>query len=1805
MNTVKGYRVYINHENGLLPSNTFFDVVGYINNRQISGDDVIRDIETSQYYLVIYYEEDYFAIECLPYSGFNPKNKIIDFSEVRWLTDTNLKDFPEIKIVYDFGLYKTRGVELIDTLPEEVLQSFRNCIYASYYEFDQTIQDDKIFRVQYKLVDNKNYVKSLFNKINIDSIFEQTQFLHLELIPTQENTQFILKQENNILISESNSQNYLQNQVSTNGLNINIILDDILGVGTYKIIIPQQSIFLFGQNGQVEYNNGDQVIEFSIVQSGDDQNQTDHEITLYNKLLKIQNSSLNINNFVKRLLGTDTIIIKKNPNYNITLKPVLCKTTTTTQGAVNENVPITDVSTVLLTYSFYQDEVLVSHNVQIQYNQDLDLLDIIQDLNVDYIKILVQFNYKQTLIQQGFELYFVNAAIYQYITTNQEYVLEGNIDMSNGQPAVTRCGCLLLTNRYDAYETFETIENEQTVIKGVADIVPNTKVRMGNLTGIHNYKFGTNQPRGYGLYGESVYLTGNFYLNNGRSLVDIDRDILFANGNIREVQRLLESLDNSIRATIEANSTMVEANYLGAISGAISTNNNVILRLGQDYSLWALGNAGIALINPNATYTGTGEVNPSTVGDGDESILLQGENIKFATNNTVTIDGVVYHEMICSRTSPASWEYNGNIYLPSNLNNNFFVAYISGNVLASCQNVHFDRAENQVSQEYLKYVAFNYIPVTATQDSNLNPPYKPTDFSPSLGDNAEYYLFNNCYLSSNLQFKLKISENAYTQNDISNTINGNIYLMPRVKVAGMFKNGKFNADLIETKNILAYDEQTQANGISKYRKNPEFSFNDPVSDQNYPVQSKNDQGVWETDKTAPFAVISGETGRISTQGVDLREAKVEQENGNQSIHIVNNDGFKETSDPTANYPAIYFKKGDQIRTKISSIGEYTQEDSPAHYYETPQTIINSNSQQSIQFSNLKLLRRLYTDSLSTPYETTELIEVNGSQSSLATKVFDNYGEYKFTLKLRAKQYGSTSAAAIIGRYKLNEGAYHTFNNLISEEITIGKIRYTDTLTIELKGTVGNDFTPVSVQQQAGTGEVTWYSITIGNGTVENCVKYYDNNEPNGYKTKIVLTKFVYLTDSDGDFLEPSNNLRYPYGQRYIGSGNYSGHNYGTEPYQNNGIITISVGPINLQSNYQSSSTNNNYWDGRATTFNYSTWTWYKQKSVPYILSNSQINNVRYIINPAQQQNTYSESNDIYSNFYAQYDDNTGNNNVLSDCRKFIKIIKKFTIEPGQSKHIILDSACADITLNTDCRLYYKKCEKAGGIAAQGNPHYVYDDYLKENDTQTIDKFLAFGGYISLISGFRVTYQSSRIRDVDSNTFVHTLNHKWISQSICTIKRDKTEEYNTEDEQYEYIISKDSLALKSFVNKQYNKNSIDIINETDHTRTYYLEYVSLIQMNNKYDKIDYVHYTLDDDNDEPVPIPHGNGMIVPYDNELINDMSGFVEEINSDKYVDSDNFHYISLDPYPNNVSSEINQNWHPAQSPIYYTINGNVTLKNYKLQIFDNKFQTNLQGNGIGLGVNLDNYFGTYLINGQTSSTNFKFLSGGNGLQFSENGFQNFLFGYNIDRYIPIMQGQITYNGNNSYTFYGNSLIHSNTNNIITQATDVIYSDHSIVSNLFGHSISFGNININYQEEYDIYILSTDHNYYPYIDIIFGDKWNTIFNKFKFSENQIFVNLQGCQRKYQNGQNYVDSFPILPVFKGSLNFYDSTTQCGLLLPTNDDSFILSAVYGIKIDLFKYSGDIYTNSSSHYSFDTLGNSSVYGDFIIQINYSPKI
>ena len=76
----------------------------------------------------------------------------------------------------------------------------------------------------------------------------------------------------------------------------------------------------------------------------------------------------------------------------------------------------------------------------------------------------------------------------------------------------------------DSNETTVKKENNKYQYEWIKSI----KVRLGKLDGQWDEKYlddhGNSTIKGWGLYGENVYLTGSFYLNNGKSVVDFTQD---------------------------------------------------------------------------------------------------------------------------------------------------------------------------------------------------------------------------------------------------------------------------------------------------------------------------------------------------------------------------------------------------------------------------------------------------------------------------------------------------------------------------------------------------------------------------------------------------------------------------------------------------------------------------------------------------------------------------------------------------------------------------------------------------------------------------------------------------------------------------------------------------------------------------------------------------------------------------------------------------------------------------------------------------------------------------------------------------------------------------------------------------------------------------------------------------------------------------------------------------------------------------------------------------------------------------------
>ena len=93
----------------------------------------------------------------------------------------------------------------------------------------------------------------------------------------------------------------------------------------------------------------------------------------------------------------------------------------------------------------------------------------------------------------------------------------------------------------------------------------NTKARLGKLDGIQDELFPMNkQPYGYGLYGQNVFLTGEFYLSNGLAVADIGKEaIAFAvassqagNDAINLLRSDMVKADNLIKSSYYSKGTL-------------------------------------------------------------------------------------------------------------------------------------------------------------------------------------------------------------------------------------------------------------------------------------------------------------------------------------------------------------------------------------------------------------------------------------------------------------------------------------------------------------------------------------------------------------------------------------------------------------------------------------------------------------------------------------------------------------------------------------------------------------------------------------------------------------------------------------------------------------------------------------------------------------------------------------------------------------------------------------------------------------------------------------------------------------------------------------------------------------------------------------------------------------------------------------------------------------------------------------------------------------------------------------------------
>ena len=171
-----------------------------------------------------------------------------------------------------------------------------------------------------------------------------------------------------------------------------------------------------------------------------------------------------------------------------------------------------------------------------------------------YMDVITELNRPDYSVLYDVPLYDRRELVYKSTKHNYYYQespsIEGaptfTVDIKDGENVITK------TYYCTEYPT-QTSVIKMRDNKYRHSLTKTTKVRIGRLDGIYNEMFGKKQPYGFGLYGENVFLTGEFYLNNGQSIVDFSeenillkfrnagleiRDVVNADGTIDQVPAL-------------------------------------------------------------------------------------------------------------------------------------------------------------------------------------------------------------------------------------------------------------------------------------------------------------------------------------------------------------------------------------------------------------------------------------------------------------------------------------------------------------------------------------------------------------------------------------------------------------------------------------------------------------------------------------------------------------------------------------------------------------------------------------------------------------------------------------------------------------------------------------------------------------------------------------------------------------------------------------------------------------------------------------------------------------------------------------------------------------------------------------------------------------------------------------------------------------------------------------------------------------------------------------------------------------------
>lgn len=288
---------------------------------------------------------------------------------------------------------------------------------------------------------------------------------------------------------------------------------------------------------------------------------------------------------------------------------------------------------------------------------------------------------------------------------------------------------LVGVNRPDYGVIYHTpvYNNLGEVIK--TELKPIVQTRLGNLSGIYNEKFKNKQPKGYGLYGSNVYLTGEFYLNNGKSLADFSDSITLAVGNLNT--KVDGIINNDVGLQVDS---YLNSNYGSALQLLSDEENRTAL------AALTSGNAGLFVWN-----------------DGDESgINLNADKIRFTNIGYDTPQLLISNGKLNTSLIDAQSIQAGEVFVGKNEVGKTFLQitknqsendpeYHSTNALPGMYICNLTNVVNQIANNDNTYDSYNKLNILSKFSANIN--YDPLN---ELYNIKSYNLTNSIINTNNL-----------------------------------------------------------------------------------------------------------------------------------------------------------------------------------------------------------------------------------------------------------------------------------------------------------------------------------------------------------------------------------------------------------------------------------------------------------------------------------------------------------------------------------------------------------------------------------------------------------------------------------------------------------------------------------------------------------------------------------------------------------------------------------------------------------------------------------------------------------------------------------------------------------------------------------------------------------------------------------------------------------------------------------------------------------------------------------------------